>query len=172
MIAVVLSILVGFALGCCGSAVADEPVRLDGYVTDTVHALDTNHRTEVRTSTDALYDAHSERLWVVYVHDFGGLDPRTWGERTAAASGFGERDVLLSIAVGDGSYALTGELPSAVDDAELDTLLTSRVEPRLRDGRWADAAVAVSDGLSTALGDSGGAGDSGGTGILPLIVIT
>ena len=166
LLSVLLSLLFGFVLGCCGSAVADEPARLGDYVTDNAHALDGGGRDAVRGSVDALYSAHRERLWVVYVHDFGGLDPQTWGDRTAAESGFGERDVLLSIATADRSYSLAGTLPTSVSDSELDTLLADQVEPRLRDGRWAEAAVATADGLSSAMGNSGGSG------IWPLIVIT
>ena len=164
--AVLVSIVIGFVLGCCGSAVAEQPVRLDTYLTDSAQALDGPQRATVQASVDALYSAHRERLWVVYVRDFGGLDPQTWGERTAQASGFGDRDVLLSIATGDRSYAFTGALPSSVSESELDSLLTDEVEPRLHNGQWAEAAVATADGLSTAMGDSGGVG------IRPLIVIT
>ena len=166
ILAVLLSVVIGFTLGCCGSAVADQPVRLDTYLTDAAQALDGPQRDTVRASVDALYTAHRERLWVVYVRDFGGLDPQTWGERTAQASGFGDRDVLLSIATSDRSYAFTGALPPAVSDSELNSLLTDEVEPRLHNGQWAEAAVATADGLSTAMGDSGGVG------IWPLMVIT
>ncbi|MEU6560418.1 TPM domain-containing protein [Nocardia nova] len=164
--AVLLSVVFGFVLGCCGPAVADQPMRLDSYITDSAQALDGPQRDTVQAAVDALYSAHRERLWVVYVRDFGGLDPRTWGERTAQASGFGDRDVLLSIATTDRSYAFTGALPQSVSESELNSLLTDQVEPRLRSGQWADAAVATADGLSTAMGDSGGVG------IWPLIVIT
>lgn len=166
LLAVLLSIVFGFVLGCCGPAVADQPMRLNEYVTDSAQALDGPQRDTVRASVDALYTAHRERLWVVYVHDFGGVDPQTWGERTATASGFGDRDVLLSIATADRSYAFTGALPPSVSDSELDSLLRDQVEPRLHNGQWAEAAVAAADGLSTAMGDSGGVG------IWPLIVIT
>ncbi|MFF0458330.1 TPM domain-containing protein [Nocardia africana] len=166
LLAMLLSIVFGFVLGCCGPAVADEPMRLNEYVTDSAQVLDGPQRDTVRASVDALYTAHRERLWVVYVRDFGGVDPQTWGQRTATASGFGDRDVLLSIATSDRSYAFTGALPPSVSDAELNSLLTDQVEPRLHNGQWAEAAVAAADGLSTAMGDSGGVG------IWPLIVIT
>ncbi|MEV5648628.1 TPM domain-containing protein [Nocardia sp. NPDC052254] len=166
VLAVLLSVVFGFVLGCCGSAVADQPVRLDTSITDSAQALGTAQRDSVQTSVDALYTAHRERLWVVYVRDFGGLDPQSWGERTAQASGFGDRDVLLSIATSDRSYAFTGALPQSVTESELNSLLTDEVEPRLRSGQWAEAAIATADGLSTAMGDSGGVG------IWPLIVIT
>ncbi|WP_227980650.1 TPM domain-containing protein [Nocardia spumae] len=166
MLAALVSIVIGLVLGCCGPAVAEEPTRLDTYITDTAQVLDDSQRDTVRASLDALYTSHRERLWVVYVRDFGGLDPRTWGERTAQASGFGDRDVLLSIATADRSYAFTGALPPSVSESELNSLLTDQVEPRLRNAQWADAAIATADGLSTAMGDSGGVG------IWPLIVIT
>ncbi|MQY26636.1 TPM domain-containing protein [Nocardia aurantia] len=133
------------------AAGAEDPARLPGYVTDTAQALDGPQREQVRAAIDSLYDAHRERLWVSYVHDFGGLDPQEWGSRTAAASGFGSRDVLLSVATGDRSYAFTGQLPQSVRESELDALLRDRVEPRLRDGQWAEAAVVTAEGLGQAI---------------------
>ncbi|MCX4097573.1 TPM domain-containing protein [Nocardia sp. alder85J] len=146
----VLGILV-IVLCLPGAAGAEDPVRLPDYVTDSAQVLDGGQRDRVRSAVDSLYGAHRERLWVSFVHDFAGLEPADWGARTATASGFGPRDVLLSVAVGDHSYAFTGRLPQSVRESELDALLRDRVEPRLRDGQWAEAAVATADGLSAAM---------------------
>lgn len=142
--------------GYPGRAVAEQPMRLPGYVTDTADVLDGQQETALQTAIDSLYDREHERLWIVYVRDFAGMDPNTWGERTASASSFGDRDVLLSVAVNDRAYAFTGALPPSVSDSELDKVLIDQVEPQLRKGDWAGAGLAAANGLSDAMGGSGG----------------
>ncbi|MEV6769956.1 TPM domain-containing protein [Nocardia sp. NPDC051030] len=149
-----LAVLVGWA----APALAEEPARLPTYVTDKAGALDKGQTAELQTAIDSLYSKDHERLWIVYVHDFGGMDATAWGERTAQASGFGDRDVLLSVAVNDRAYAFTGTAPTSVSDKELDRLLADQVEPKLRTGDWAGAGLATAEGLSAAMNDSGGVG--------------
>ncbi|WP_067567492.1 TPM domain-containing protein [Nocardia acidivorans] len=142
--------------GTAAPAGAEQPQRLPSYVTDLAGALRGGQTAQVQSAIDALYAKDHERLWVVYVRDFGGLDAQSWGEQTARASNFGDRDVLLSVAVDDRGYAFTGSAPSSVSDEELDRLLGDQVEPTLRAGEWAGAAVATAQGLSAAMNDSGG----------------
>ncbi|MFI6869124.1 TPM domain-containing protein [Nocardia sp. NPDC050406] len=158
-----LTLLVtGLLLACAmlaghsAQARAEQPLRLPGYVTDTAGVLDAGQEAELQAAVDSLYESERERLWVVYVRNFAGLEPNEWGERTASASSFGDRDVLLSIAVDDRAYAFTGAMPSSVTDGELDAVLVDQVEPRLRAGDWAGAGVAAAHGLSDAMGESGG----------------
>ncbi|MGX1805261.1 TPM domain-containing protein [Nocardia sp. NPDC055321] len=144
--------------GGAAPAVAEPPERLPGYVTDKAGALRGGQTAELQAAIDELYTKDHERLWVVYVRDFDGLDATEWGERTARASGFGDRDVLLSVAVDDRAYAFTGQAPDSVSDKDLDNLLIDRVEPKLRAGDWAGAGVAAANGLSDAMNSSGGVG--------------
>ncbi|MFG1791220.1 TPM domain-containing protein [Nocardia sp. NPDC049149] len=151
-----LSVLLSSAAGLrSATAAAEEPFRLPLPVADVARVLDGGQRDRVGKAVDELYDAQGERLWIVYVRDFGGLDPQTWGDRTVAASGFGDRDLLLSIAVTDRAYALTGTRPSSVSDAEVESLLRDQVEPRLRTAQWAEAGIAAAEGLSRVMSDSG-----------------
>ncbi|MFE6864757.1 TPM domain-containing protein [Nocardia sp. NPDC057668] len=142
--------------GGAAPAAAEPPERLPGYVTDKAGALRGGQTAELQAAIDELYTKDHERLWVVYVHDFDGLDAPEWGERTARASGFGDRDVLLSVAVDDRAYAFTGQAPTSVTDKDLDELLIDKVEPKLRAGDWAGAGVAAANGLSEAMNSSGG----------------
>ncbi|MFF0607747.1 TPM domain-containing protein [Nocardia tengchongensis] len=146
-------------------AAAEAPLRLPGYVTDNAGALDRGQTAELQQAIDSLYAGDHERLWVVYVRDFSGMDSHAWGEQTAKLSGFGDRDVLLSVAVDDRAYAFTGTLPKSVSDKELDRLLTNQVEPKLRDGNWAGAGLATATGLSDAMSGSGGIG------LLPVLLL-
>ncbi|WP_067993455.1 TPM domain-containing protein [Nocardia pseudobrasiliensis] len=150
-----LSVLLSGVAGLwSATAAAEEPFRLPQPVTDVARALEGEQRDRVRGAVDELYDTRRERLWVVYVHDFGGLDPQTWGDRAVAASGFGDRDLLLSIAITDRAYALTGARPSSVSEAELNSLLRDQVEPRLRTAQWAEAGIAAAQGLSRVMSES------------------
>src|SRR5690606_33034084 len=102
-----------------------------------------------------LYRDHQVKLWVIYVRDFAGMAPRDWAARTSDLSGFSDRDLLLAVAVEDRGYWLDGMVPEQVSDGELDSLLAGTVEPDLRDGKWAQAAVDTADGLGSAISGTG-----------------
>ncbi|MFE3254346.1 TPM domain-containing protein [Nocardia sp. NPDC059091] len=168
----VIGLLLASALvgGRAAPATADAPLRLPGYVTDNAGALDPGQTAELQQAIDSLYSRDHERLWVVYVRNFNGMDSHSWGEQTARLSGFGDRDVLLSVAVDDRAYAFTGTLPKSVSDRDLDKLLIDQVEPKLRAGDWAGAGLAAASGLSHAMSGSGGVG-LGPLLILALVVV-
>ncbi|MFC9895301.1 TPM domain-containing protein [Nocardia sp. NPDC127579] len=155
------SLLAGFTLVCVAllsaPAAAAPPGRMDAYVLDDSNALGPGELDRVRAAVERLYTDHQVRLWIAYVPDFDGLGAETWAERTAGASGFGNRDLLLAVATESRDYWFYGDLPSGVGDSELDDLLTREVEPALHDSRWADAGIAAADGLGAALrGGTGG----------------
>lgn len=162
----VVLILFGLVLaGGLGApaAPAEPPTRMDTYVVDSAGALGNGDAERVGAAVEALYAAHRVRLWVVYVDDFAGYSPQGWAAQTARQSGFGGRDLLLAVATRDRAYALEGALPRGVRASELDRLLVERVEPALRDNRWADAGVGAAEGIGSAM--SGG-GVSGGPALL------
>ncbi|MTE12397.1 TPM domain-containing protein [Nocardia aurantiaca] len=163
----VTGLLVALTLvgGRAAPTMAEEPLRLPSYVTDRADTLDPGQTAELQQAIDSLYSRDHERLWVVYVRDFAGMDSHSWGEQTARLSGFGDRDVLLSVAVDDRAYAFTGTLPASVSDKELDRLLIDQVEPKLRAGDWAGAGLATASGLSHAMSGSSGIG------VIPLLVL-
>lgn len=152
---VISVLLTAFALAGAPAAGAEPPLRMDTYVEDPAGALDQGQRDQVRDAVNQLYADQRIRLWVVYVRDFDGRAPQDWSARTASMSGFGERDLLLAVATDDRAYWLEGELPGGVSDSELDDIVLGKVEPALRDGRWADAGVATADGLDAALRGGG-----------------
>ncbi|MEU2176813.1 TPM domain-containing protein [Nocardia sp. NPDC019219] len=152
---VISVLLAAFALAGAPAAGAEPPLRMDTYVEDPAGALDQGQRAQVRDAVNQLYADQRIRLWVVYVRDFDGRTPQDWSARTASMSGFGERDLLLAVATDDRAYWLEGELPGGVSDSELDDIVLGKVEPALRDGRWADAGVATADGLDAALRGGG-----------------
>ncbi|MET8873239.1 TPM domain-containing protein [Nocardia sp. NPDC004604] len=169
---VVMSVWFLWVALVAGPVSADPPLRMGPYVVDSAQVLDQGQLDRVSAAVDNLYADHQLRLWVVYVRDFNGMRPPEWADRTATLSGFGGRDVLLAVATQDRAYSFHGELPSGVSDSELDAVLTRDVEPALRDGRWADAGVAMADGLDSTMR---GGGISGWTllivaGVIALVV--
>ncbi|MGQ4619911.1 TPM domain-containing protein [Nocardia sp. R7R-8] len=157
-------LLAALALLGAPTIAAEPPLRMNTYVENPAGALDQGQLDRVRSAVDQLYADRQLRLWVVYVRGFDGLDPRAWARRTASISGFGERDLLLAVATEDRAYWLEGEVPGEVSDSELDDMLIGKVEPALRDGRWADAGVATADGLDAAM-------RGGGVSVRALLVI-
>ncbi|WP_040834267.1 TPM domain-containing protein [Nocardia brevicatena] len=143
---------------------AEPPTRMDTYVVDTADVLDGAGYARVRTAVDKLFTEHQVRLWVYYVRDFAGLAPQQWAGRTARLSGFGKRDLLLAVAVTTREYAFDGELPRGVSDSELDSVLTTDIEPALRADRWADAGVAAAEGI-------GAAASGGGVNMVAVLVV-
>ncbi|MEV6274862.1 TPM domain-containing protein [Nocardia sp. NPDC051832] len=164
------SLLVSVLLACLtllsAPVSAAPPGRMDAYVVDDAKALDPGQLERVRAAVEQLYTDHQVRLWVDYVPDFGGLGAESWAERTARESGFGRRDLLLAVATESRDYWFYGDLPKGVSDGELDDLLTGKVEPDLHRDQWADAGIAMANGLGSAM--SGGGGTGGGRMVLVL----
>jgi uncharacterized membrane protein YgcG len=127
------------------TAWADPPVRLSDYVTDNANALSNGGRAEVQSAVDNLYNARRIRLWVVYVDSFSGQSAEAWTQNTARISDLQDEDAILAVATGDRAYWFRGPASSGVD---LDTLRRNEIEPALRRGDWAGAAVAAANGLN------------------------
>ncbi len=161
-----LALVVATGLGV--PAAASEPVDLGGaYVLDETGALggDTDR---VEQALDRLFDETGAALFVVVTDRFdGAADGPDWAERSAVASGLGERDTLLAIAVDDRVYAFSYGPEVPIDDARLEQAETEHLVPALRDDRYADAVVAYAE----ALGGGAGSGPfSGGLPIFPILL--
>lgn len=148
-------------------AAAAPPMRLAGYVTDNANALDPAGRGAVQQAVDRLYQEQRVRLWVVYVDTFSGQSAQGWAESTYRRSDLGNRDAILAVATEDRAYAfLAGR--EALRGVDIDAIRTDEVEPRLRDGDWAGAAVAAADGLAA---ESGSDSTIGWTGVLVALAL-
>ncbi|MEZ0338619.1 TPM domain-containing protein [Mycobacterium sp. pV006] len=155
------TLLTGPALLAPGAAAAP-PMRLAGYVTDNANALDPAGRGAVAQAVDRLYQKQRVRLWVVYVDTFSGQSAQGWAESTYRRSDLRGRDAILAVATVDRAYAfLAGR--EALRGVHIDAIRTDEIEPRLRDGDWAGAAVAAADGLAA---ESSSDSTIGWTGVL------
>ena len=155
-------------LGPLTSAVAEPPTYLTDPITDTAGVLDTAGRAEVAAAQEDLLAAQAVQLWVAYVASFDGLSGQQWAAQSAATSGFGGNDMLFAVAVGDRAYGYDVAADLPISDAQLETIMARDVEPQLRAGDWAGAAVALASGIQAAA--AGGTGGSGGGSLLPWLV--
>ena len=155
------------------SAAAEPPFRLEEQVVDRAGVLD---EAEVRPALDELRAATGAQLFVAFVDSFDGLTAQDWADRSATASGLGDADYLLAVAVRDRSYAYSATAGSDLDEAELQRVAVDRIEPRLAADDWDGAVEAAAQGYQDALtgeeSDGASGGGSGGIGLgVPLLVV-
>jgi hypothetical protein len=149
------------------TAWADPPLRLSNYVTDNAGVLDDGQLSTVQAAVEDLYTQRRVRLWVVYVDSFSGQSADTWARNTMRVSDFQNEDAILAVATTDRAYAML--VPnSAAGGVDVDTLRRNEVEPALRRGDWAGAAVAAATGLNET---SSGAGTISWVSMLTIIAV-
>jgi hypothetical protein len=132
------------------AAIAEPPFRLETQVTDNAGVLSASGRNDVQAAVDKLYNDKQIQLWVVYVKDFSGQSWLSWAQSTASASNLGDDDALLAIATEERAVAF--DVPNAVTGGTstlTDDIRRNDIEPALRRGDWAGAAVAAANGLNT-----------------------
>ena len=121
------------------------PMTLGQAVTDSAGALSSEQTAEVNSAVKNLQAARDVRLWVVYVDAFD-LPPGEWARKTISLTKMGERDAILAVATKQRKYAfLVG--PAAAERQAVDDVRINSIEPKLRDGDFAGAAVAAASGL-------------------------
>ncbi|PPI20854.1 TPM domain-containing protein [Rathayibacter sp. AY1B5] len=149
------------------AATAESPVSFSSStVLDSVGVLSSGETTEIEQASRALYDQHRVQLFVAFVDSFSDPSDRAaWADATATRNGLGTDDVLLAVAVDARQYQVSVAQGFALDDAQISSLQSDDIEPRLADGDWAGAAVAAADGIGQRL-DAPSAGESLGSGLL------
>jgi uncharacterized membrane protein YgcG len=131
------------------SADAQPPFRLPGYVTDNDGLLSNSGRAAVTSAVNRLYADRHIRLWVVYVDNFSGLTALNWAERTMNISELGDTDAVLAVSSAERGYAfLVPSTIRTISESQVDHLRRNQIEPALRNGDWAGAAVAAANGLN------------------------
>ncbi|MER3389523.1 MAG: TPM domain-containing protein [Microcella sp.] len=151
-VSLVLGAILGGAL-FAAPAHAAEPVDAGGaYVLDEAGVLG-DDAPRVEAALESLFDEIGAPLIVVLVDTFEA--PRSgadWAEAAAIASGLGERDALLAIAVDDRAFGVAPGAEFPVGDAALASAETDALIPALRDDRWADGIVAYAERLAAPQG--------------------
>jgi len=153
----VLGIIVGavLAIGAPAVAWAEDPVEFGSSpVVDTVDAL-AGRLDEVEAAIDQTADANGRQLFVAYVDEFTNPEAAdAWANDTAIANNMGAEDYLLAVAIDGRAYYLSADSEASISDADLQRIMLEVIEPQLRDGNWAQAAIDTAH----ALGDGGGGG--------------
>lgn len=119
---------------------------------------------EVRTALERLLDEDGVQLYVAIVDRLDGTGAQDWADRTAEINGLGVDDVLLVVATDDRQYAWSVDQDFPLSDEQLRAAARESIEPQLREGDWAGAAIGAADGYRARLGESGGSGTAEGTG--------
>lgn len=121
------------------------PMTLAQAVTDSAGALSSEQIAEVKSAVKSLQAARDVRLWVVYVDAFN-VPPGEWARKTLSLTNMGERDAILAVATKQRKYAFL-VAPAAGNRQAVDDMRLNDIEPKLRDGDFAGAAVAAATGL-------------------------
>ena len=154
------------------STTAEPPFRLTDYVTDNAGVLNGAQRAQVASAVDALYSDRRTRLWVVYVDSFSGQSAENWAASVRRVSDLGDFDALLAVATRDRAYAFG--VPDTATDlsaSQVDSLRRNDIEPALRRGDWAGAAVAAADGLNASPASGAGISWFGMLAILAVLAV-
>ena len=142
-------------------ALAEDPVTLDPVtkVVDSAGVLG-DRRGEVEQAIKQLGTDHAMTYHVVYVKKFENPTDRVaWATEVAEKASLGANAMLLTVATDTRQYQLSKPSNSKITDAQRDTIVESAVDPNLREGNYAQAAI----DSAAAIGDAAG----GGKGTVP-----
>lgn len=163
--------LTGLLAVPAGAAWAEDPVTLDpaSKVVDKAGVLG-GKQSEVEDAIKKLGTDHQMNLYVVYVKTFTNPDvPSEWAAEVASTAKLSKNSMLLAVATDSRKYQLSKPDNSAISDAKRDTIIKSAVDPQLRAGEWAQAAIDTAAAVGDAAGGGSGNVPSGGAGAAVLV---
>jgi uncharacterized membrane protein YgcG len=136
------------ALSVSGTASAEPPLEVSGQITDQAGLLGDG----AAAAEQAVADLAAEDglgLYAVFVPSFDATDPGQWAEETAGLSELGETDVLLAVAGSGTTFEYSWWVDEAfpLSEVDLESAVTSEVEPRLTTGDRSGAVVALASQL-------------------------
>jgi uncharacterized membrane protein YgcG len=128
---------------------ADIP-RLEGPVTDQTGRL-SGQVTEVEAAIDRVLADRDVQVFVLFVATTDELNAPDFASETARQNSLGANDALVLVVIDDRTDAIwVADGLRQIDDAEIDSIIADDLEPRLRDGEFAAAAVAAVNGIGEA----------------------
>ncbi|MFJ6155482.1 TPM domain-containing protein [Pseudarthrobacter sp. NPDC092184] len=153
-----------------GAAWAEPPVTLDPVtkIVDKAGVLG-GDKAEVEAAIKKLGTDHAMTLHVVYVKTFTDPDaPAEWAAEVATNAKLGQNALVLAVATESRKYQLSKPSNSKITDAQRDKILSSAVDPQLRAGDYAQAAVDAAAAIGDAAGGGSGnvPGDGSGAAVL------
>jgi len=163
--------LTGMLAFPAAAAWAEDPVTLDPVtkIVDSAGVLG-GKKADVETAIKKLGTDHAMTLHVVYIKKFENpADPAAWTAEVAQKANLGSNSLVLAVATDQRKYQLTKPRTSKITDAQRDTVLKSAVDPQLRDGNYAQAAINAAAAIGDAAGGGSGNVPSGGAGTAVLV---
>ncbi|WP_426978765.1 TPM domain-containing protein [Pseudarthrobacter sp. O4] len=140
-------------------ALAEDPVTLDPVtkVVDSAGVLG-GKKADVEAAIKRLGTDHAMTFHVVYVKKFENPSDRVaWANAVADKAGLGANAMLLTVATDTRQYQLSKPSNSKITNAQRDNIRDKAVDPQLRKGDYAQAAIDAAAAIGDAAG--GGAGN-------------
>lgn len=153
------------------AAWAESPVTLDPVtkIVDTAGVLG-GKKADVETAIKKLGTDHAMTLHVVYVKKFENPSDRVaWAADVAEKANLGANTMLLTVATDTRQYQLSKPSNSKITNAQRDNIRDKAVDPQLRNGDYAQAAINAAAAIGDAAGGGSGnvpSGDGAGTAVL------
>ena len=150
-------------------ALAEDPVTLDpaNKIIDSAGVLG-GKKPEVEAAIKKLGTDHQMNLYVVYVKTFQNpTDSGQWAETVAEKANLGTNSLLLAVATEARKYQLSKPVNSKITNAQRENIVKNAVDPQLRNGDYAQAAIDTAAAIGDAAGGGSGSVPSGaGNGVL------
>ncbi len=137
-------------------ALAEDPVTLDPVtkIVDSAGVLG-DRTAEVAKAIRNLGTEHAMTLHVVFVDKFENPTDRVaWATAVAEKASLGSNALLLSVATDTRQYQLSKPSNSKITDSQRENIVKNAVDPQLRSGDYAQAAIDT----AAAIGDAAGGG--------------
>ncbi len=153
--AVVVSGALVVALSTAGPAWGAPPLEVTGQITDQAAALG-DGEAAARQAAESLAAQTDVGLYTVFVPSFDATEAEAWASETAGLSALEASDVLLAVAVGEGTYEYSWWIDdsSPLSAVAVEEAMTSEVEPRLAAGDSSGAVVALAEQLRSLAGST------------------
>ncbi|RXZ41533.1 TPM domain-containing protein, partial [Agromyces binzhouensis] len=139
---------------------AEQPVEFGpSPIVDTVDAVTDDEARAVEAAIAEAADRSGRQLFVAYVSEFEDpADAGSWATETANDNNMGSEDYLLAVAIDGRAYHLSAAEDASLSAGDIDRIALEVIEPHLRDGDWAAAAIAGAEAIGGGGGSGGGLG--------------
>jgi uncharacterized membrane protein YgcG len=124
--------------------------KLSSQITDQTGVLGSD-QTSVQTALDSLQNGQNVQLWVVFIPTTGSATAPDFARQTFEANGLGGNDMILLVAVNDHRYGWWEVDATGLPKLQIDSLMSSRMEPPFKSGDYAGGVVAFAGGLGDAV---------------------
>jgi uncharacterized membrane protein YgcG len=167
----VFAALVIVMLGA-GPAAAEPPLEVFDRITDQAGVLAGNEPA-VFESVERLATVGGVDLFVVFVSSFDAEDAAAWVDETAQLSALEGADMLLAVAVGEGTYAYEWWIDESfpLTETDVEQLVDSTVAPALDAGDWGGAVSTLAGELQSMAPGTEGAQTSSWTTSTTMLVV-